>query len=214
MRRRALLLAAAAATLASPAAADPCCGPVTAAGRRLTALIDGMGVETRWQRGWHVDWQTGAADRPWPGGPEAATHCSAFAAAVAARLGIYLLRPPEHPQELLANAQLRWLAGPAGAAAGWQAVADAASAQALANRGALVLAAFAAPDPHRPGHIAVLRPSLKDSAILAQRGPQIAQAGEVNSSDTDMATGFAHHHGAWIPGGGGAARFWARAVAG
>lgn len=214
MRRRVLLLAAAAVGLAHPAAADPCCGPITAAGQRLAALIDGMRVETGWQRGWHVDWRTGAADRPWPGGPEAATHCSAFAAAVAERLGIYLLRPPEHAQELLANAQMRWLAGSEGAAAGWQAVADATAAQALANRGALVLAAFAAPDPHRPGHIAVLRPSLKDSASLAQQGPQIAQAGEVNASDTDLATGFAHHRGAWIPGGGGGARFWAHTVAG
>ena len=47
-----------------------------------------------------------------------ATHCSAFAASEAEKLGIYLLHPPEHSATLLANAQQEWLFG-AGTNQGW-----------------------------------------------------------------------------------------------
>ena len=130
---------------------------------------------------------------------------------MAERLGIYVLRPPEHPQELLANAQLAWL-DEAGPAAGWDPVPGMWEAQALANRGVLVLAAFRAPDSHRPGHIAVLRQSPKDMATLDAEGPQIAQAGAMNYLSIDLATGFRHHHGAWAPGGTGSVRYHAHAV--
>jgi len=43
--------------------------------------------------------------------PSHHTHCSAFAAAVAMYLDIYLPRPPNHGQTLLANAQTQWLSG-------------------------------------------------------------------------------------------------------
>jgi hypothetical protein len=193
-------------------ATAPCCGPITAEGRRLAGVLDSMEVEARWQKGWHVDWRTGLPDRPGPGGRAAATHCSAFAAAVADRLGIYLLRPPEHPQELLASAQLGWLASPAGAAAGWRSVGGPVAAQELANYGVLVLAVVAGRDRRRPGHVAVLRPSLKDEAALDRDGPQVAQAGETNHASTTMEAGFRHHAGAWLPGGAGTARFYAHAV--
>jgi hypothetical protein len=129
------------------ARAQPCCGPITAEGKRLAAFLDASGVDHLWLAGWHVDWQTGTADRPEPGGPEAKTHCSAFVAAVAERLGAYILRPPEHRQSLLANAQMGWL-GRDGASSGWQPAAGAAAAQQMANAGMLVVAAFQNPDPH------------------------------------------------------------------
>jgi hypothetical protein len=198
---------------AGPAAqAQPCCGPISNDGQRLAALLDATGVDRLWLAGWHIDWRTGESDRAKPGGPDAKTHCSAFVASVADRLGIYVLRPPEHPQNLLANAQMGWLTQQ-GAAHGWRPVGDAAMAQRLANTGVLVVAAFANPDPHRPGHIAVIRPSLKTAAELIADGPQEAQAGEINAVSTTVANGFRHHRGAWQPGGTGAIRFYGHAVA-
>lgn len=95
--------------LAAPANAQPCCGPITPDGEHLARFLDSSDVARRWLAGWHVDWLTGEVDRAEPGGPEARTHYSAFVAAMAYRLGIYVLRLPQHPQNLLANAQMRWL---------------------------------------------------------------------------------------------------------
>ncbi|MEJ0017254.1 MAG: hypothetical protein WDN25_11935 [Acetobacteraceae bacterium] len=195
----------------SAAHAEPCCGPVTPQGERLAQFLDGSDVMQRWQSGWHVDWRTGAADRTTPGGPQAKTHCSAFVAAMAERLGIYVLRPPEHPQNLLANAQMRWLRDH-GTEHGWRSLPAAADAQAAANRGQLVLEAFENPDPHRPGHIAIVRPSGKTRAELDRDGPQETQAGERNALRTTTQDGFRHHKGAWTPGGSGGLRYYAHAV--
>jgi hypothetical protein len=206
-----ILFIAAVAPDPAAARAQPCCGPITPQGRQLAALLDATGVDHLWLAGWHVDWKTGVIDRAEPGGREAKTHCSAFVAAVAYRLGIYVLRPPEHRQSLLANAQMGWL-GREGSRFGWQPVAGAGEAQRLANAGMLVLAAFENPDRHRPGHIAVIRPSRKSAARLAAHGPQETQAGARNAVSTTTAKGFRHHRGAWEPGGTGAIRYYAHAV--
>jgi hypothetical protein len=108
---------------------------------------------------------------------------------MAERGNVYILRPPDHPQELLANAQMRWLAEQ-GVAQGWQSVANATDAQTLANQGLLVVASFEHPDPHKPGHIAIVRPSLKSSESLEQDGPQITQAGGHNALSTTLQNGF------------------------
>src|ERR1700733_4599632 len=126
--------------------AEPCCGQITPQGRQLAQFLDGSGVDHLWIAGWHIDWATGEADREDPGGPEAKTHCSAFAAAMAERVHVYLLRPPDHAQALLANAQTRWLRDH-GAEQGWQELATPVEAQSAANSGALVLEAFENPDP-------------------------------------------------------------------
>jgi hypothetical protein len=131
---------------------------------------------------------------------------------MAQRAGVYLLRPPEHGQTLLANAQMAWLDSDAGRHAGWRPVVTPAEAQAAANRGELVVAVYQNPDPHRPGHIAVLRPSDKTQEQLDRDGPQEAQAGSHNWLSTDVAAGFRGHHGAWEPGGGGTMRFFAHGV--
>jgi hypothetical protein len=189
---------------------EPCCGPITSDGQKLTAFLDASGVDHLWPAGWHVDWQTGQPDRPEAGGRDAKTHCSAFVGAMTVRLGIYILRPPEHPQQLLANAQLRWLAGDS-ARYGWQSVASASEAQRLANQGMLVVAAFENPDPQKPGHIAIIRPSSKSAAELERDGPQETQAGSTNAINIAVAEGFRHHPGAWSPAGG-AIRFYAHQV--
>ena len=180
---------------------SPCCGPITPAARRVLDVLDQSDVEHRWLRGEHVDWSTGLADRPLDyAGPETATHCSAYAAAIGARLQVYMLRPPEHPQELLANAQTRWFGTPAARATGWMPVPTAEQAQARANAGQLVVIAFASPNPHKPGHIAIVRPSNKSSAALSAEGPDITQAGTRNYLRTTAAAGFRTHAGAWPDG--------------
>ncbi|MGD0901834.1 MAG: hypothetical protein ABR924_02720 [Terracidiphilus sp.] len=179
----------------------PCCGPIAPAGERLASILDSMNVESLWLAHEHVNWETGEADRDADyEGPGNHSHCSAFVAAAAKRLGVYLLRPPEHGQVLLANAQADWLAGEAGARAGWRAISGMEEAQRLANRGTLVLVLYRNPDRHVPGHIAIVRPSEKSARALEENGPEIIQAGEHNHNKTNVRIGFENHPGAW-PGG-------------
>jgi hypothetical protein len=180
---------------------------------KLARLLDRSGVEHLWLAAEHVIWDTGEPDPARPGGTRRTTHCSAFAAAMAQRVGVYLLRPPEHGQTLLSNAQMAWLDSAAGGGDGWRPVATPSDAQAAANRGELVLAMYQNPDPHRPGHVAIVRPSEKTRAQLDQDGPQETQAGSENWISISVAAGFHQHHGAWVPGGDGTIRFFAHPVA-
>lgn len=192
------------------AVAQPCCGPITPDGQRLAALLDHSGLNHLWQPHIHVNWQTGAADPAHPGWSPHATYCSSYAASMAERVGIYVLRPPAHGQKDLANAQFNWLIGP-GKQRGWAEV-DAKKAQTLANQGDFVLAVFQNPNPHRSGHVAVIRPSEKSLALLEDNGPEEAQAGLHNHVHTTISHGFADHAGAWLPNDKGAIRFFAHAV--
>ncbi len=169
---------------------------ITPQGMRLAAAIDALDVEHRWPAGLHVHWETGITD----GKPELSagkhTHCSAFVAAAAKKLGIYVLRPPEHPQILLANAQYDWLAS-AGAKQGWKALGTDLEAQQYANRGFLVLATYKNHHDDKPGHIAIVRPSDKSEAAIRSEGPQVTQAGGTNYTSTSLMRGFAGHPAAW-----------------
>jgi hypothetical protein len=196
---------------AAPANAQPCCGPITPAGERLSHFLDQSGVAQRWLSGWHVDWRTGEKDRAEPGGSGASTHCSSFVAAVADRLGVYLLRPPEYRQDLLANAQVRWL-NEQGRKLGWRELTSYVEAQAAANRGELVLEAVENPNPHKPGHIAIIRPSEKTRAQLDREGPQETQAGTQNAVSISTAEGFRHHRDAWRRDGEGTLRYYAHTL--
>ena len=182
--------------------AEPsCCGPITGQARRLLEVLDSMNVESLWLAHEHVNWETGEPDKGADyEGPGRSTHCSAFAAAAGKRLGVYMLRPPEHGQILLANAQAEWFRSPAGSQAGWHPVRDARDAQSLANRGNLVVVVFESPDPHRPGHVAIVRPALRPTRLLEENGPEITQAGQKNYIKTSAKVGFLAHPGAW-PGG-------------
>jgi hypothetical protein len=179
----------------------PCCGLITPAGTRLASTLDSMNVESLWLAHEHVNWETGEPDKDADyEGPGMHTHCSAFAAAAAKRLGVYLLRPPEHGQALLANAQAVWLAGEAAEKAGWHSVSTMQQAQRLANEGSLVLVLYQNPDRHVPGHIAIVRPSEKVPKTLDENGPEIIQAGEHNHTRTNVRMGFENHPGAWPHG--------------
>lgn len=111
-----------------------CAAEITPAAQQLAAAIDALDVEGHWPAGQHVHWETGVPD----GKPEVSagkhTHCSAFVAAAARQFDIYILRPPEHGQILLANAQYDWLAKQ-GAQHQWQPLRDGEQAQDFANRG-------------------------------------------------------------------------------
>jgi hypothetical protein len=170
--------------------------PITPAARQLFQIIDSLDVEHHWPAGEHVSWESGIPD----GKPEVTsgkhTHCSAFAAAAAKRVGIYLLRPPEHGQILLANAQYDWLASE-GAARGWKPIADGPDAQHYANQGWLVLAAYKNHHDDKPGHVAIVRASDKDALAVLEEGPQITQAGGTNYRSVALRVGFAGHPAAW-----------------
>jgi hypothetical protein len=178
-----------------------CCGPIAPAGAHLLQKLDSMHVESLWLANEHVNWETGEPDRGANyEGPGNHTHCSAFAAAAAQRLGVYLLHPPEHGQQLLANAQAVWLASDAGRQRGWKRVSSMKSAQRLANEGSLVLALFQNPDKHVPGHIAIVRPSEKSEKKLNEDGPDVIQAGEHNHTKIIVRIAFENHPGAWPDG--------------
>lgn len=165
---------------------------INAEGHKLAKVLDGLDVEHHWLAGKHVKWQTGEPlDRP-TNDALPHTHCSAFVAAAAEKLGIYLLRPPKHPANSLANAQYDWLSAE-GRKEGWKSVGSALEAQQLANRGSLVVAVFKESDPKKHGHIAIVRPSEKNEAKIKDEGPDIIQAGMDNFSSTSLKEGFKHH---------------------
>ena len=178
-----------------------CCGVVSPEGQRLDHLIDSMHVEDLWQPHVHINWETGQQDMPAAySGPDRATHCSSFTAALGEKIGVYLLRPPEHSQQLLASAQAEWFHSKEGVKDGWASVPGPGPAQMLANQGKLVMVVYESPDPHRPGHIAIVRPYAKTIDDLTANGPQTAQAGATNFSSGVARVSFAKHQDAWPNG--------------
>ena len=169
---------------------------VTPQAQAVSKVLDAMGVESKWIAGEHVYWETGLPTGVPETSPGKHTHCSAFVAAAAKNLGVYILRPPEHGQKLLANAQNEWLAEE-GAARGWVRLADANQAQAAANRGLLVVASYHNHHDDRPGHIAIVPPGSKTAEQMAAEGPDVIQAGSVNKTSISIRDGFAGHPAAW-----------------
>ena len=169
---------------------------ITPAGRHLAKVLDQMDVEHRWLSEKPVKWRTGEPLNRKVEDNKHHTHCSAFVAAAAAELGIYILRPPQHSSTMLADAQYDWLQG-AGRKEGWQPVATALESQQLANRGELVVAIYKDRDPKKPGHAALVRPSTKREAKIREEVPQIIQAGMENHASTNLNEGFKHHPAAF-----------------
>lgn len=181
---------------------------VSAAGMSLENMLDSMRVEKRWLAAHHVNWKTGEPDGLPYRTKGAHTHCSAFVAAAAYRLGIYILRPPEHSQILLANAQVDWLQSE-GRSQGWKEVESGQEAQRLANEGFLVVAAYKTRNPEISGHIVVVRPDAKTKEMLLEEGPQVTQASKYNFASTNLRRGFRYHPGAFEHG---KIRFFAHAI--
>jgi hypothetical protein len=169
---------------------------VTPEGQWLALQLDQTGVETKWIAGTHVNWETGEPDDELETLPGRHTHCSAFVASIAKKLGVYILRPPQHGQVLLANAQNEWLASQ-GASQGWRRVSGPLEAQNLANAGMLVVASYHNHRDDKPGHIAIVRPGNKSEQDIAAEGPSVIQAATVNSASISVRAGFAGHAHAW-----------------
>jgi len=171
-------------------------GDTTPDAVRVKRRLDNTGVEQLWPAGVPVDWETGIPDGKPALGDGKHTHCSAFVAAVAKKLGIYILRPPEHSARLLANAQYDWLVTE-GEQHGWRSLTNGYQAQLHANRGDLVVAVYKNHHDDKPGHIAIIRPSDRSASEIDQEGPQITQAGSVNYLSTTLKSGFSGHPAAW-----------------
>jgi len=180
--------------LLAPVWAEPELEP-TAAGRELARRLQEMDVERHWLPGRErVDWQTG--DGTGQLAKKRKTWCSSFVAAACQRLGIYILRPPEHEQTYLSNAQQEWLLGP-GREQGWERLADGREAQMLANQGHLVVASWRAPEARKAGHIAIVLPGPRTFEQLEKDGPLMINVGSRNYTSTTLRKAFAAHPGAW-----------------
>jgi hypothetical protein len=189
-------------------------GVISVGGRRLRVFLDGTHVKTRWIADYHVIWQTGQRKGPPEGDPAHHTHCSAYVAAVALYLDIYILRPPNHKQSRLANAQVSWLggvgteSGPTAAEAGWNSLGTSGDDGVLddaitaANAGKLVVAGYFQPPTQQPdgsqiqraGHIVVVRPQ---ESFPPEKGPQVVTAGVQNFKSASMKFAFGNHPLAW-----------------
>jgi hypothetical protein len=169
---------------------------VTPKGHWLAQELDRLDVETKWIAGAHVNWRTGLPDGVPETSPGRHTHCSAFVAAAAEEFGVYILRPPQYGQVLLANAQNEWLAID-GRFEGWRRLHGPAEAQEAANRGQLVVASYHNHHDNKPGHIAIVRPADKKAEDIAAEGPNVIQAGTINSASISLKAGFAGHTSAW-----------------
>ncbi len=138
---------------------------ISPAGKWLAQKLNAMDVEHLWLAKQTVSWKTGEPLAKQTG--TSGTHCSAFVAAACMRLGVYILRPPEHKSTLLANAQYDWLNESGkedGKQYGWTWLRDGHRAQHFANQGNLVVAVYKESNPKHPGHIAIVRPSTKSDA--------------------------------------------------
>jgi hypothetical protein len=169
---------------------------ITPQAQAMMQILDAMDVENKWIAGQHIYWETGFPTGVPETSPGKHTHCSAFVAAAAKTLGVYILRPPQHGQMLLANAQNEWLAAQ-GPENGWTRLADADAAQAAANRGQLVVASYHNHHDDRPGHIAIVRPGAKTVEQIAAQGPDAIQAGAINRTSISVKDAFAGHPAAW-----------------
>jgi hypothetical protein len=166
---------------------------ISPAGKLLLKRLDVMEVNKHWLPGLRpLNWQTGDPDYSKPEASKRFTHCSEFAAEACRRLEVYILRPPEHSCGFLANAQYEWLAAK-GTRYGWSQVTSLIEVQDLANQGNLVVAVCRNPKPKGHGHIALIRPSIKDDTQINTEGPDIIQAGAHNYISTSFKQGFKAH---------------------
>ena len=172
-------------------------GSIAPEGEKLVRFLDSMEVEKHWIAGAIVEWRTGEPTGKLIKDDGKHTHCSQFAASACDRLGIYILRPPEHSAVQLANAQFDWLPTDEGKSKGWSPVKDGFAAQELANRGTIVVAVYKNHDPKKSGHVAIIRPSTKSEAEIKSEGPQVTQAGGTNMNSGTLKHGFGNHPGAF-----------------
>jgi hypothetical protein len=173
--------------------------PIDEKGNNLRDFYLGLNVESLWIAGHHINWETGEQDDP-NAEKGIHTHCSAFVAAACKRLNIYILRPPDHGQVLLTNAQYDWLQKKEARDDGWKLITGENSydnAQQFANRGYAVIAIYQNPDPKVPGHIGLVMPDELSKQKLDESGPLCIMAGTHNFNKITLRAGFKSHISSW-----------------
>ena len=168
-------------------------------GNNLKSFYLSLNVENLWIAEHHINWETGEPDEP-NAKYSIRTHCSAFVASACKRLNIYILRPPEHVQGLLANAQYDWLQTSEAIDKGWKQIDDENAytiAQQYANKGYVVVAVINNPIPKKPGHIALVMPSEISEQELEDSGPVIIMASTHNHNFISLKAGFKSHITSW-----------------
>jgi hypothetical protein len=168
-------------------------------GRALKEFYLSLGVETHWLAGAHINWETGEPD-DLNANQDIHTHCSAFVAAACKKLNIYILRPPEHPLQLLSNAQYDWLLSKEGRENGWMAIDKGNiyyTAQEKADQGYVVICIYKSRDQVLPGHIAFVRPAEMTNEKLTASGPMLVMAGTHNFNYISLKSGFGTHISGW-----------------
>ncbi len=161
-----------------------------------------LDVENHWIAGHHVNWETGLPDDN-TAETGIKTHCSAFVASACKQANVYILRPPEHKQILLSNAQFKWLKTEEAAKAGWKPITSAdpftvyRQAQGLANDGYIVVATCENPDSREPGHIALVMPHNMSLTEIQEEGPKLIMAGTHNHNLVSLKAGFNRHITSW-----------------
>jgi hypothetical protein len=168
-------------------------------GRALKQFYLGLNVENLWLSGQHVDWESGEPDKP-GAEQDIHTHCSAFVASACKRLNVYVLRPPEHKTQLLANAQFDWLASAEARNNGWMPINEEnvyEEAQRTANKGFIVVATYKNADAKVPGHIALVTPAAITMEKIAESGPMLIMAGTHNWNYISLKAGFRSHIAGW-----------------
>ena len=170
------------------------------AGNQLKQFYINQRVDSLWIAGHHVNWETGAPDEP-NATTDTTTHCSAFVASVCHQLGIYILRPPAHETELLANAQYKWLFSKEAADSNWKQIKlnVLETAQRYADSGIVVVAVYKNPNPKWSGHIALVMPAEKTIDDVHNEGPVLIQAGRTNTNNITFRQAFRYHLTSWPP---------------
>jgi hypothetical protein len=172
---------------------------ITPQGEALKSFYHSLNVENHWIAGNHVNWETGEPDKP-EAQSSTHTHCSAFVAAACKKMNFYILRPPEHDQLLLANAQYEWLPTQEAVNAGWKLIWGAQAfinAQELANNGKVVVAICMNPDLKKPGHAALVMPAETTTNKIGDDGPFVIMAGTHNFNKISLKHGFMSHIISW-----------------
>ena len=184
--------------MAMAAIGQPSC-PIDEKGFHLKQFYLSQNIENLWIAGHHIDWETGEPDNP-NAEKSIHTHCSAFVAAACKKLNIYILRPPAHGQQLLANAQSDWLETGEARDDGWKPIRGEkiyTDAQSFANRGYVVLAIYKNPDQKVPGHAALVMPDERSAEKLEESGPLLIMAGKHNFNRISLKAGFKSHIFSW-----------------
>jgi hypothetical protein len=173
---------------------------IDSAGNELKKFYLSQHVDSLWIRGHHVNWETGEPDQP-DATIDIGSHCSAFVASVCNQKGIYILRPPAHETELLANAQYKWLHSADAKSKGWIEITlnRMVRAQQLADSGVMVVAVYKNANPKWSGHIALIMPAEISVDSLKVSGPITIQAGKFNSNYITLKKGFGQHLKNWPP---------------